>query len=175
MYENSIIHPKRITRINNNGAVETFTPGTIAVFDDFERSNKKLFKIIDNFNFLINHIEYFVNFIISKTEYSQPIIKTNITLTDFKKIYTLPYYCNNLDKFTNCIDHNTEYFKSTDIPKISLPVFDFICTFKDIFINNISHNKNNCNLLINFPIPIALNAQSSKDRIYGKYTYYMVR
>ena len=101
MYENSIIHPKHISRINNNGTIETFTPGTIAVFDEFEQSNKKLFKIIDNFNFSLNYIEYSVNFIISKSEYSQNIIKSNITLTDFKKIYTLPYCYKNLDKVTN--------------------------------------------------------------------------
>ena len=52
------------------------------------------------------------------------------------------------------------------------PVFDFICTFKNTFIDNIHNNKDKRNSLIKFPHSIALNAQSSKNTWYGEYTWY---
>ena len=54
MYENSIIHPKQITRINKDtGIIKVFEPGTIYVFDEFIKSGEKYFRINDNFAFFI--------------------------------------------------------------------------------------------------------------------------
>jgi len=165
MYENSIIHPKSILHSN------TSKLGTIKVLDEFIKSGEKYFCIKDNFTFYYNDKYYEINFIISRKEQPTPnIAKSNITMTDFKKIYTIPRY-KDLNQITNCLNHDKEYFKLTNIPKISLPVFDFICTFRNIFINNSSYNSIN-NVIINFPIPIAINAQSSADTYYGNYNWY---
>ena len=96
--------------------------------------------------------------------------KSNITISEFKKIYTISHR-EELDKIVNCLDHNRDDFKLVDIPKISLPVFDFICTFANIFIQNMPYN-NKSNTFIEFSIPITLNAQSSKDKLYGNYNWY---
>ena len=171
MYENSIIHPKQITRINKDtGIIKVFEPGTIYVFDEFIKSGEKYFRINDNFAFFYNDTYYSINFFISQKEANQDMPKSNITISEFKKIYTISHR-EELDKIVNCLDHNRDDFKLVDIPKISLPVFDFICTFANIFIQNMPYN-NKSNTFIEFSIPITLNAQSSKDKLYGNYNWY---
>lgn len=179
MYENSIVHPKRIIRRVNNDSFVEFEPGTIEVLDEFIKSGKKYFCIKDNFTFYYNEKHYAINFIVSQKADGQNIINSNITMTDFKKIFTIPHY-KDLEQITDCLNHDKEDFKLTNIPKISLPTFDFICTFKDIFIDNISNNMNEYNSFILFSHPIALNAQSSKNiwprryRWYGETTTYAI-
>jgi len=145
------------------------TKSTIKVFDEFLKSNEQYFCIKDNFAFYYNDIYFAINFIISPKEDNQNILKSNITITDFKKIYTIPHH-KDLEQITDCLNHNKEDFKLTNIPKISLPVFDFICTFKDSFIKNISNDETRNAIIIKFPIPIVMNAQSSIDTNYGYYS-----
>lgn len=171
MYENSVIRPKQITQMNKDtGTIKVFEPGTIYVFDEFIKSGEKYFCITDNFAFLYNDTYYSVNFVISKKETNENIPKSNITISEFKKIYTLSHH-KELDKIINCLDHNRDDFKLDKIPKISLPVFDFICTFANIFFQYLPYD-NKSNVIIEFPTSITLNAQSSKDRWYGNYNWY---
>ena len=171
MYENSVIHPKQITHMNKEtGMIKIFKPGTIYVFDEFIKSGEKYFCITDNFAFLYNDTYYSINFVIGKKETKEDIPKSNIAISEFKKIFTISYH-KELDRIISCLDHNRDDFKLVDIPKISLPVFDFICTFANIFINNLPY-LDKCQEIIKFPIPIVINAQSSKDRMYGKYNWY---
>lgn len=141
---------------------------TIKILDDFIKSGEKCFCIKDNFSFYYNEKIYAINFIISQKEFEQDIPKSNITISDFKKIYTIPHH-KDLNKIISCLDHNRNDFKLEDIPKINLPVFDFICTFANIFTSNLSYT-NKRKEIIKFPIPIAINAQSSMDTDYGYYS-----
>lgn len=169
MYENSVIHPKQITLTDKDtGTIKVFEPGTIYVFDEFIKSGEKYFCITDNFAFLYNDTYYSVNFVISKKETNENIPKSNITISEFKKIYTLSHH-KKLNKVINCLDHNRDDFKLEDIPKINLPVFDFICTFANIFMSNLPYT-NKRKEIIKFPIPIVINAQSSMDTDYGYYS-----
>jgi len=143
------------------------TKSTIKVFDEFLKSDEQYFCIKDNFAFYYNDIYFAINFIISSKTDNQNILKSNITITDFKKIYTIPHY-KDLEQITDCLNHNKEDFKLTNIPKISLPVFDFICTFKDFFVINLFYTKKNT--ILKFPIPISINVQSSIDITYGYYS-----
>lgn len=170
MYENSIIHPKPIRRIINTNTIAEFEPGTIAVLDEFDQSNEDYFKINDNFNFYYDNKKYFVNFIIGKNlryDDLKNIVISNITLTEFKKIYKLPL-CYDLESITNCLNHDSNILNLTTIPKLSLPVFDFICTFKQNFTNHINTHCTECNYnsIIRFDFPITINGQSSKNRQY---------
>lgn len=143
------------------------TNSTVKILDDFINSGEKYFCIKDNFAFYYNDKFYAINFIISQKEHNQDANKSNITISDFKKIFTFPHH-QDLKQITNCLNHNQENFKLTDIPKISLPVFDFICTFHDIFTTNIPCSNNES--IIKFPVPIVINAQSSIDTDYGYYS-----
>lgn len=142
------------------------TKSTITVLDEFINSGEKYFCIKDNFSFYHNDKFYAINFIIGQKEFNQDMIKSNITISDFKKIYSIPHN-KDLEQIINCLNHNQENFKLTDIPKISLPVFDFICTFHDTFTTNIPCSNNDS--IIKFPVPIVINAQSSIDTNYGYY------
>lgn len=83
---------------------------TIKILDDFIKSGEKCFCIKDNFSFYYNEKIYAINFIISQKEFKQDILKSNITISDFKKIYTIPHH-KDLNKIINCLDHNRYDFK----------------------------------------------------------------
>lgn len=137
---------------------------TIKILDDFIKSGEKYFCIRDNFSFYYNDKFYVINFIISQIESNQEVLKSNITISDFKNFFKISRH-KKLDQIINCLNHNKDGFKLTDIPKISLPVYDFIYTFYNIFTINIP-NINNDNI-IKFPTPITINAQLSIDKNYG--------
>lgn len=53
-----------------------------------------------------------------------------------------------------------------------MPVFDFLLTFKDFFIDNIPSNSDNYDSMITFQIPITIKIQSSVNILYGYGSYY---
>ena len=136
---------------------------TIAILEDYKKSGEELFHIEDNFVFLYNNIYYVINFVICSKRFHMDSIKSNIILSDFKKLYKLTYL-NELSAITNCI--NVSNLRLKNIPKLSLPVFDFLCKFEKYFIENISSETNKLNTLIKFPVTISINAQTNIDREY---------
>ena len=101
MYENSVIHPKQITHMNKEtGMIKIFEPSTIYVFDEFIKSSEKYFCINDNFSFLYNDTYYSINFVISQKETNEDIPKSNITISEFKKIFTISHH-KELDRIIN--------------------------------------------------------------------------
>lgn len=135
---------------------------TINILDEYLKSGEKFFHIKDNFRFSYNQICYSVNFIISAQSTQENIFYSNITMSDFKKIYKIRFQ--EISKLVKCLDHNSN-INLKNIPKISLPVFDFICIFKNFFLENIPYNE--IDTIIKFPFNIVINAQSSVDSYYG--------
>lgn len=172
MYENSIIHPHKIA-YTRDGVYHVVEPGTVTVFDEYLKSEEDFFHITDNFVFIHNNFSYTVNFVISKNQ-PQNYFKTNITLSEFKKIYKMWHYQNILT-----LQNILNVLPKTEIPKISLPVYDFLCTFSKYFLENTVHD---INVLIKFPCGIGIHAQSSRnldfddpDTWYGDTdTYYII-
>lgn len=144
---------------------------TRKTIDTFLNSGKELFCINDRFSFNYNDVFYSINFIIKQYIPNEKIFKSNITISDFKKIYKFPctLYLNEIDEFLN---HDKKNFKLEKIPNISLPVFDFLLTFKDFFIDNIPSNSDNYDSMITFQIPITIKIQSSVNILYGYGSYY---
>lgn len=136
---------------------------TIQVLDNYIESKEQYFFITDSVGIKNNEEVYNVNFIISnKIEQGKKIVPTNITMTEFKKIYK-PVFLN-CEKILNYHNHLTSESRA-GIPQYSLPVFDFIGIFYNHFKDNfdiIKKSKNND--IIFFDNPISINAQSSKNR-----------
>ncbi len=151
MYENSIIHLS-----------------TITIFDNYLKSEEEFFHIKDNFVFIHNNFSYVVNFVISKNQpQNQNYFDTNITMSEFKKIYKMSHK-QDLLALQNILSSESK----TDIPKINLPVFDFLCTFSKHFLKNTIHNPD-INNLINFPYAIGIRVQSSRNLdFYDPDTWY---
>lgn len=144
---------------------------TIKIFDDYIKSKEEFFRIKDNLIFSHNNIYYVINFIISKKQYQVDTLKSNITFTDFKKIYKqIPP--KEISLITNCLKEDTPNYKLTDIPKISLPVFEFMCRFQKIFLINTPYNIDKIGLIIKFPIPITINVQTSLNLEYNYENFY---
>lgn len=115
---------------------------------------------------------YDINFIISnKIDVGKSIIRTNITMTDFKKIYNSMF--NSYEKIVH-YKNNIEDDDRTNIPKLSVPVLDFIELFFENFEIHIdSINISDNDEIIFFNNPISINAQSSKNTTgYGNEYYY---
>ena len=72
---------------------------TVKVLDRYIKSNEQYFLITDEFNLRFKGKIYTINFVISnKIEVGKEIISTNITMTDFKKIYMK--YVNDYDRIS---------------------------------------------------------------------------
>lgn len=146
---------------------------TIKVLDKYIESKEQYFFITDIFR--INHKEkiYDINFIISnKIEIGKSMVPTNITMTEFKKIYSS--FFNDLEKLVN---YKTILTRSnrTAVPKFSVPVLDFLELFFEHFKSHIDETNtfNNNDKIIFFDNPISINAQSSDNRTgYGNEYYY---
>lgn len=150
---------------------------TVEILDNFNKSGEQYFKLTDNFTFSYKDIYYVVSFVIGKRYYYNEIIKSNINMSDFKKIYK-GIHLKDITEYTKCINHsNLTNSNFKNIPNISLPCFGFICYFQNVFIDNIPYVKSLENI-IKFPTPIAINAQSSDNReydgdnLYGNKTEY---
>ncbi len=143
---------------------------TVNVLDNYIKSKEQYFIISNGFNIFYNKVIYNIYFIISnKIPIGKEIVKTNITMTEFKKIYGS--YFNTLEKYTD-YKTNLTNIDRTNIPKLSAPVLDFIELFFNHFENNITKQYNNEEDIIFFDNPISINAQSSKNRIgYGNEYY----
>lgn len=136
---------------------------TIKVLDDYIKSKEQYFLITDLVGIKINEEVYKVNFIISnKIEKGKKIVPTNITMTEFKKIYKPDFL--NCEKILNYHNHLTSESRA-GIPQYSLSVFDFIGIFYNHFKDNFDIiKKSTDNDIIFFDNPISINAQSSKNR-----------
>ena len=61
---------------------------TVNVLDNYIKSKEQYFIISNGFNIFYNKVIYNIYFIISnKIPIGKEIVKTNITMTEFKKIY----------------------------------------------------------------------------------------
>ena len=90
-------------------------------------------------------------------------------MTEFKKIYNRPVLLPMIGEYLGFMTKDN--LKRNHIPKISLPVYDFLLMFKRHF----EKNKSNLEFgkLIKFDHPISINAQSSKNRTgYGNEYFY---
>lgn len=142
---------------------------TVKVLDEYIESKEQYFLILNNFNIIYDNKIYDVNFVISnKIEVGKQIVPTNITLTEFKKIYGSMF--NEFDRILGYKDRVNNNDRLA-VPKYSVPVLDFI----EIFYNHLKIHINSCNEddIIFFDNPISINAQSSKNRTgYGNEYYY---
>lgn len=145
---------------------------TIKVLDNYIKSKEQYFRISDGFNISYNNEVYNIYFIISnKIPIEKTIVKTNITMTEFKKIYDS--YFNTSEKYTKYKTKITDTDR-TSIPKLSVPVLDFIELFFNHLSNNIATNYNKDGIIL-FDNPISINAQSSDNRTgYGNEYYYSI-
>lgn len=143
---------------------------TIKVLDEYIKSKEQYFYITDIFNVEYNNKIFNVNFIISnKIEIGKEIIQTNITMTDFKKIFGS--YFNSYNRIIEYKKHNSSKDRKS-VPKLSLPVYDFLEMFFENFNKNVQDNFED-EKTIYFDNPISINAQSSSNRTgYGNEYYY---
>ncbi len=144
---------------------------TVEILDEYIASKEQYLKILDKFSVTdINLLQYDIQFVLSnKIPIDQEIIETNITMTEFKKIYNRPLLLPMIGEYLEFMKKDN--LKRNHIPKISLPVYDFLLMFKRHF----EKNKNNLEFgkLIKFDYPISINAQSSKNRTgYGNEYFY---
>lgn len=145
---------------------------TIKILDKYIESKEQYFLISDDFNIDYQNKIYDIKFVISnKIEFGKSIIRTNITMTDFKKIYNSMF--NDYEKIVH-YKNNIKDNDRTNIPKFTVPVLDFIELFFENFETHIdSINTSSEDEIIFFDNPISINAQSSKNRTgYGNEYYY---
>lgn len=142
---------------------------TVKVLDQYLESKEQYFLILDNFNIIFKNRIYDVNFVISnKIEVGKKIVSTNITLTEFKRIYGSMF--NDFDRILNYKNQATDTDR-TKVPKFTVPVLDFIEIFKIHLEEHIDNFKED--EIIFFDNPISINAQSSKNRTgYGNEYFY---
>ena len=90
-------------------------------------------------------------------------------MTDFKKIFGS--YFNSYNRIIEYKKHNSSKDRKS-VPKLSLPVYDFLEMFFENFIKNVQDNFED-EKTIYFDNPISINAQSSSNRTgYGNEYYY---
>ena len=147
-----------------------FDKGSVKILDEYIES-KKLYFFINN-GFDIIHIGeiYRINFIISnKIPVKKKIIPTNVTMTEFKKLYGYKYCdCESLINYKKkALPKNR-----CSVPKLSVPVLDFLELFYAHFQKNLEKQKLEDDIIL-FDNPISINAQSSDNRPwYGNEYYY---
>lgn len=142
---------------------ESYLDGsTIKILDKYMHSKKQYFLIKDELNIKYNNHIYSINFIISnKIRLEKTIVQTNITMTEFKKIYNT--YINDYERLLN-FQNTLSSLDRTSVPKLSVPVFDFL----NIFYSHFKRHINSTAKIIFFDNPISINAQSSVNRTgYG--------
>ncbi|MBU5471723.1 hypothetical protein KQI85_15410 [Falcatimonas sp. MSJ-15] len=143
---------------------------TIKVLDKYIQSKEQYFLITDDFNILCGDKIYNIYFVISnKIPVDKKIVKTNVTMTEFKKIYNSHF--NSSERISDYKNTLSETDR-TKVPKCSMPVFDFLEMFFEHFEkhNEEIHSEDD---IIFFDNPISINAQSSNNRTgYGNEYYY---
>ncbi len=116
---------------------------TIKILDDYIESKEQYFLILDNFNIEYQNKISDINFIISnKIDVGKSIISTNITMTEFKKLYNSMF--NSYERLVN-YKNNIKDSNKTNIPKFSVPVLDFVELFFEnfkIYIDSINISDN---------------------------------
>ena len=147
-----------------------FECGSIELFDKYIESKKHYLLLTTNLHIKYKDTIYSINFVFSnKIEIGKKIVRTNITMTEFKKIYNA--FCD-YNKFCDCerVLNYSEKVSATDrraVPKFSVPVLDFIELFYSHFCGYMEHNEIE-NKIVFFDNPISVNAQSSINRTgYG--------
>ena len=149
---------------------DVITNGTIRAIDNYLASKELYFYIYDKFKINYRNKIYNINFVISnKIEADKKIIPTNITMTDFIKIYGNTYYkCEEILSYKKRITDTNR----AAVPKLSLPVFDFLGIFFKHFKTHINKQPDPEKIIF-FDNPISINAQSSNNRTgYGSEYYY---
>lgn len=142
---------------------ESYLEGsTIKILDQYKHSQKQYFLIKDDLNIIYHDHVYTINFLISnKIKEGKKIIPTNITMTEFKKIFV--YRINDFEQMLNYSNLLSPHDR-TCIPKLSLPVFDFL----NIFYAHLKEHIDSEDKIILFDNPISVNAQTSLNRTgYG--------
>lgn len=147
-----------------------FDKGSVKILDEYIKSKKQYFFI--NTCFDIIHIDkiYRIHFIISnKIPVNKKIISTNITMTEFKKLYGYEYCdCELLINYRKGLSIESR----CSAPKLSVPVLDFLELFYTHFQENLEMQKSEDEIIF-FDNPISINAQSSSNRTgYGNEYYY---
>ena len=147
-----------------------FDKGSVKILDEYIKSKKQYFFIDTCFDIIHMDKIYRINFIISnKIPVDKKIIATNITMTEFKKIYGYGYCdCNSLINYRKRL--STE--NRCSVPKLSVPVLDFLELFYTHFQENLEKQTSGDEIIL-FDNPISINAQSSNNRTgYGNEYYY---
>lgn len=142
---------------------------SVKMLDNYIESKKRYLYITTSFLIIHEDKVFDIHFVISnKIPIDKKIVSTNITMTEFKKLYNEDY-CN-CKKTLNYQALTTETNRY-NVPKLSVPVLDFLHLFYSHFENNYSsHKPGNLTLFDN---PISLNAQSSNNRTgYGNEYFY---
>lgn len=105
---------------------------TVEILDEYIASKEQYLKILDKFSVTdINLLQYDIQFVLSnKIPIDQEIIETNITMTEFKKIYNRPLLLPMIGEYLEFMKKDN--LKRNHIPKISLPVYDFLLCLNDI-------------------------------------------
>lgn len=104
---------------------------TIKVLDKYIQSKEQYFLITDDFNILCGDKIYNIYFVISnKIPVDKKIVKTNVTMTEFKKIYNSHF--NSSERISDYKNTLSETDR-TKVPKCSMPVFDFLEMFFEHF------------------------------------------
>lgn len=147
-----------------------FDKGSVKILDEYIKSKKQYFFIDTCFDIIHLDKIYRINFIISnKIPIDKTIISTNITMTEFKKLYGYEYCdCETLINYRKKLSLENR----CSAPKLSVPVLDFLELFYTHFQKNLEGQKSE-NDIIFFDNPISINAQSSSNRTgYGNEYYY---
>ena len=142
---------------------------SVKMLDNYIESKKRYLYITTSFLIIHENKVFDIHFVISnKIPTDKKIVSTNITMTEFKKLYNEDY-CN-CKKALNYQALTTETNRY-NVPKLSVPVLDFLHLFYSHFENNYSsHKPGNLTLFDN---PISINAQSSNNRTgYGNEYFY---
>ena len=147
-----------------------FENGSVKIFDDYIGSGKQYLLLTTRLNIKYKSSIYSINFVLSnKIQKNKTIVKTNITMTEFKKLYNAYH---SYDKFCDCEKVLNYHERLTElsrraVPKLSAPVLDFIELFYSHFSNYIEQNGTEYGIIF-FDNPISINAQSSDNRTgYG--------
>lgn len=147
-----------------------FDKGSVKILDEYIKSKKQYFFIDTCFDIIHMDKIYRINFIISnKIPVDKKIVATNITMTEFKKLYGYEYCdCDLLINYRKRL--STE--NRCSVPKLSVPVLDFLELFYTHFQQNLEKQKSEDEIIL-FDNPISINAQSSNNRTgYGNEYYY---
>lgn len=140
---------------------ELYDKGSIKVLDAFFESKKRYLYDTSGIGIFTDEKIYNVCFVLSnQIPIGKQIIPTNITLTELKKLYSYGFL-----NPEDVLDYRKRLSPSNRcaVPKLSVPVLDFLEMFYDSYKENFNDSVEEDELIL-FDNPISINAQSSKNR-----------